>query len=110
MCPNDGRLDLGLEDIAALVFKGPESIDIVFNCPRCGAALHATLHVPNLLGVAMELARHVEGMSPESTETRPAGERPTESDVAQDAEAVLRAERERAGEPYCEYFRRQLAR
>ena len=112
ICPNDGRIDLGLEDISAVVFRGAESVEVVFECPRCGATLRAALHVPNLMMAAMELARfaeeagdaaghHVADTVQSGADLRSAAEK---------RDAAERAERERAGEPYCEYFRRQLAR
>ena len=110
ICPNDGQVELGLEDISAVVFRGSESVEVVFLCPHCGASLRAALRVPNLLVSAMELARHAEDMEQSgvqdfaqrtSADADPATEDP--------GEAELRARREREGEPYCEYFRRQLA-
>lgn len=111
MCPNDGQVELGLEDISAVVFKGSESVEVVFLCPHCGASLRAALRVPNLLVSAMELARHAEEMEQgrgQELRRGPSGDR-TDDATNRDAEE-LRARRERDGEPYCEYFRRQLAR
>jgi hypothetical protein len=115
LCPNDGRIDLGLEDISAVVFRGPESVEVVFECPHCGSTLRAALHVPNLMLAAMELARHAEELGDDARDAvasveshgvdgRSAADRETEA-----REANERMLRERAGEPYCEYFRRQLA-
>lgn len=104
-CPNDGRVDLGIEDISAVVFRDPESVEVVFTCPQCGASLRAALRVPNMLAAAVELARYAEELD--------AGSEPASLTItrADDESAEdLGAERERAGEPYCEYFRRQLAR
>lgn len=110
ICPNDGRIDLGLEDISAVVFRGPESVEVVFECPRCGSTLRAALHVPNLMLAAMELARYAEEMGEDTTRTigDPFGRDADKSRVEADREANERLARERAGEPYCEYFRRQL--
>ena len=107
ICPNDGRVDLGIEDISAVVFKGPESVDIVFTCPQCGSQLRASLQVPNLLVAAMELARYAEESGAEVEFETPDGE---PDDGTAELDRRIRAERERAGEPYCEYFKRQLAR
>jgi hypothetical protein len=110
ICPNDGRIELGLEDISAVVFHGPESVEVVFVCPHCGTSLRAALRVPNLLVAAMELARYAEEMEDGGTHQirrrSLVEQEPGESDAA---ESELRAGREREGEPYCEYFRRQLA-
>ena len=102
-CPNDGRVELGLEDISAVVFE----------CPSSGATLRAALHVPNLMLAAMELARYAEELGeaePPALERRGRPGATDSPDAASEAESRLRVERERAGEPYCEYFRRQLAR
>ncbi|MDP2299335.1 MAG: hypothetical protein U1E08_06210 [Coriobacteriia bacterium] len=112
LCPTDGRIDLGLEDISAVVFRGPESVEVVFECPHCGSTLRAALHVPNLMLAAMELARYAEELGGDardavvSLESRDAQGRSVED---RETEANERMARERAGEPYCEYFRRQLA-
>lgn len=107
ICPNDGRVELGLEDISTVIFKGPESVDVVFVCPHCGSSLRAALQVPNLLVAAMELARYAEeideGSAHEFHRRATSGR-----EDAEPTEEELRARREREGEPYCEYFRRQL--
>lgn len=109
ICPNDGRIELGLEDISTVVFRGPESVEVVFVCPHCGSSLRAALRVPNLLVAAMELARYAEEI--EEGDAREIHRHVIERDEGDSdtAEAKLRARREREGEPYCEYFRRQLA-
>jgi hypothetical protein len=111
ICPNDGRVELGLEDISTVIFRGPESVEVVFVCPQCGSSLHAALRVPNLLVAAMELARYAEEMDDHAAHEfhrrTDLGGVPSEAPSA--AEAELRARRERDGEPYCEYFRRQLS-
>ncbi|MDO8848652.1 MAG: hypothetical protein Q7W51_09735 [Coriobacteriia bacterium] len=108
ICPNDGRVELGLEDISTVVFRGPESVEVVFVCPHCGASLRAAMQVPNLLVAAMELARYAEELDEGAVHEirRRAHEEAEEEDSA---DQQLRARRELAGEPYCEYFRRQLA-
>jgi len=108
ICPNDGRVELGLEDISTVIFRGPESVDVVFVCPHCGSSLRAALQVPNLLVAAMELARYAEELDEGSAHEF---HRRTNGDdhEAEATEQELRARREREGEPYCEYFRRQLS-
>ncbi|MDO9556715.1 MAG: hypothetical protein Q7J82_03950 [Coriobacteriia bacterium] len=106
ICPKDGTVDLGLEDISAVVLRGPESIDIVFTCPRCGSQINASLRVPNLLMAAMELAQYAERVSDEDSDLR-------------FTEGPLTGRDDGFGDPvgnpgrladsYCEYFRRQLA-
>ncbi len=109
ICPKDGRVDLGLEDISTVIFRGPESVEVVFVCPECGSSLHAALRVPNLLVAAMELARYAEEMEQSGTHEIHHGDAPhDDARVITAADAELRARREQEGEPYCEYFRRQL--
>ena len=107
ICPTDGRLQLGLEDISAVVFHGSDSVEVVFECPHCQAQLRAEVRVPNLLGAAMELAQYAEEMGDEH-----GTERRTLFDDREErlARAEAREAREREGEAYCEYFRRQLER
>ncbi len=109
ICPNDGRIELGLEDISTVVFRGPESVEVVFVCPHCGSSLRAALRVPNLLVAAMELARYAEEMEDGAAHEIHRHVTGDDSDDRTAAEAELRSRREREGEPYCEYFRRQLA-
>ena len=110
ICPNDGRVELDLEDISTIIFRGPESVEVVFVCPQCGSSLRAALRVPNLLVAAMELARYAEEMEAGGTpEVHRRVSLETEEPNASSAEHEMRIRRERAGEPYCEYFRRQLA-
>ena len=110
VCPNDGHIALGLESVTAVVFHGAESVEVVFTCPHCGTTLRAMMPTPNVIAAAaMEVVRQlndVEGvgdltLGPDGDDVE--AERP-------DEDVEDRLERERAGEPYCEYFRRQLAR
>ncbi len=108
MCPNDGRVELGLESVTAVVFHGAESVEVVFVCPHCGTSLRAMLPTPNVLAAAaMEVVRQMNEVDTEaegaSVAAREVPQRDSERDEAE------RREREQAGEPYCEYFRRQLA-
>ncbi|KAF0209087.1 MAG: hypothetical protein Q8S43_03295 [Actinomycetota bacterium] len=99
MCPKDGQVDLGLEDISAIAFRDPESVEVVFICPKCGVQMRAELRVPNMLMAALEIARLAEGGDGIVVETDSSQGEPTD----------LRVERERLEESYCEYFRRQLS-
>jgi len=97
VCPNDGRIALGLESVTAVVFQGTESVEVVFTCPHCGATLRALLPTPNVIAAAaMEVVRQLNDVDQEYV----AGARPAVDDVAaerrrRDAEA--RVARERAG-------------
>lgn len=109
VCPNDGQVNLGLEDISAVVFRGPEQIDVVFICPECGASLRAELRIPNLMIAAMELAQHMQ----EAEEDAEVRNRPSEAPAAVEAvvspaEREERQRRERDGERYCAYFSWEL--
>lgn len=103
ICPNDGQVDLSLEDITAVAFRDQETVEVSFVCPRCGDVLRAVFQVPNMLMAAMELARLADGDEYEAQEFS----EPTLNDEPFAAEE--RAERERLEESYCEYFRRQLS-
>jgi hypothetical protein len=105
ICPNDGSVDLSLEDISAVVLRGPESIDVVFTCPHCGARIDTSLRVPNLLMAAMELAQYADQVSDEDSELRF-----TDGPLADQDDHALDGESARVADSYCEYFRRQLAR
>src|SRR5665648_344256 len=102
ICPIDGRVELSLEDISAVAFRDPESVDVMFTCPQCGHALHVSIHVPNMLMAVLEIARAVEaGEDPETEAAEPPA---TSGESARE-----RMVRERLQESYCEYFRRQLS-
>lgn len=109
VCPNDGRIELGLESVTAVVFHGSESVEVVLTCPHCGATLRALMPTPNVIAAALEVVRQL-------NEVEGAGEPsigPDSQGVSAEhsrREAVERRSREEAGEPYCEYFRRQLVR
>ncbi|TDB38878.1 MAG: hypothetical protein D9V44_04165 [Actinobacteria bacterium] len=103
ICPNDGQVDLSLEDITTVAFRDPETVEVSFQCPQCGQTLRAALRVPNMLMAAMELAHLAENDEYEPQESR-------EPVWGVDPRAgEKRAERERVEESYCEYFRRQLS-
>lgn len=104
ICPRDGQVELGLEDVSAVVFHDRSTCDIVFICPHCGSALRATVEVPHLFRVAMELVRLGEAEARIEAVIR--------LDEASDEDAVDEYEaagREQTIEAYCEYFRRQLS-
>lgn len=103
ICPKDGRVELSLEDISAVAFRDPESVDVMFTCPQCGHALQVSIRVPNMLMAVLEIARAVEaGEDPEFASVKA----PAPSGTS----ARERMSSERLQESYCEYFRRQLSR
>lgn len=108
ICPRDGEVELGLEDISAVVFHDTSSCDVVFICPHCGTALRATVEAPHLFRVAIELVRMSEGEEGvEAILLDGFGEDGSRDEPANDEEVP---KRQRVVEAYCEYFRRQLSR
>lgn len=107
ICPTDGSVELGLEDISAVVFHGSDSVEVVFECPHCQASLRAELRVPNLLGAAIELAQYAE----DTAEQRDVSSRGTDEilEVFTLHATGDDADDGRDHEAYCEYFRRQLS-
>jgi len=120
VCPNDGPVDVGLEDISSVVVRGEESLEVVFACPRCGLDLRVMAQVPRMLISMLEEAvvfdEHtgertvsIEGlasrgllppeMMTDSMLERAAAARASSQDDADEANI----------DRYCEYFRRQLA-
>jgi hypothetical protein len=110
ICPTDGSIQLGLEDISAVVFHGTDSIEVVFECPHCQASLRAELLVPNLLGAALELAQFADDKGDQSAPEIRRHAAPDDEQLEFEWNDELLAQREREAEPYCEYFRRQLSR
>jgi hypothetical protein len=102
ICPNDGPIEVGLDRISTIVFRGFDSISVVFVCPECGAEIQVGLQTPELPYSGGAFERF--GDSPFAFEVN-------------DPDTLLPAPRERTltsaeqelVERYCEYFRRQLA-
>ena len=101
-CPNDGHVEVSLEDVSRVVLRDADRVEIVFSCPICGAAVPLTLRVPNLLMAAVESA---------DDDTEMPLVRGVALGLGDDKELSLEAEDD---DPkviaYCEYFRRQLSR
>lgn len=106
-CPNDGPIEVGLDAISTIIFRGFESVTIIFVCPRCGGEIQVSVQIPDLFITAVEVEPSempfvlddelVESFQPfvrriERAQVRPPG--PAE---------------QRRIDGYCEYFRRQLA-
>lgn len=104
ICPTDGRIELGLEDISAVVFHGSDSVHVVFECPHCHSSIRADVHVPDVLGAALELHQFAE----DDQAFRDVSGNTMNDDPLDHVR--LREQREHDGEAYCEYFRRQLSR
>jgi hypothetical protein len=114
ICPNDGEVEVGLEDISSIVFNGFESVDVVFVCPECGTEIRVQAKMPNLLITTLDLSDALERSLEVAAE---GGFIPMDEDDVIEAEIVLAAaepslseDDEERIEHYCEYFKRQLAR
>lgn len=116
ICPQDGRVELSLEDIYSVVLRDPESCDIFFSCPKCGDTLKASVKVPNMLMAALELARFAENDEGDDREDDGYPMPDVQFEIVDSDDPGIeespgeRIERERVEESYCEYFRRQLSR
>jgi hypothetical protein len=103
VCPNDGSIEVGLECISTIIFRGFESVVVVFVCPRCGAEIQVSLQIPDLLVAAVELEGADDVLDFDEDE-----------DVGtvrgQARQRALSAAEQARLERYCEYFRRQLAK
>lgn len=103
ICPNDGPVEVGLEQISTIIFRGLESVVVILVCPRCGAEMHVALQLPDVFVAAVEFD--------------PEGPLAFDDDLFDFADPARRAERPEPPSPgeqrridtYCEYFRRQLA-
>lgn len=111
MCPHDGPVDVGLQDVASVVVRGEDSLEVVFACPRCGADLRVLAQVPRMLMVMLEDAVVVD----ESTGERVvsveglAARGLLPPDMVADRAGPRRSDDDASIERHCEYFRRQLA-
>jgi hypothetical protein len=112
MCPNDGVVDVGLENVASIVVRGDETLEVSFLCPRCGADLKVLAQVPRMLLATLEDAVVVDETTGEHTVSIDGlvqrGLLPPE--VAENARRSQEPQTDEAMiDRYCEYFRRQLA-
>ncbi len=101
-CPNDGPVEVSIDDVDTVVLQEPERAEIVFTCPRCGEPITVQIVIPSFLMAAIEaMAEDGEGRQPIAGLV---------ALVAQDN--VVIEEVARTDDPlidaYCEYFRRQL--
>jgi hypothetical protein len=105
ICPNDGSVDLGLEDISSIVFNGFESMEVVFVCPVCGTEIRVSAQMPNVLITMLDLADVLEQSAEAAAEIT--------FEVDEDGELLpympdsAEVDEDRI-ERYCEYFKRQL--
>jgi hypothetical protein len=101
-CPNDGPVEVSIEDVDTVVLQEPERAEIVFTCPRCGEPITVQIVIPSFLMAAIEAMA-------EDGDARP----PIAGLVALvSQETVVVEEPSREDDPvvdaYFEYFHRQL--
>jgi len=102
-CPNDGPVEVSIEDVDTVVLQEPERAEIVFTCPQCGEPITVQIVIPSFLMAAIEaMAEDGEGRPPI------AGLVALVSEDTLVVEEVVRAEDDPVIEAYCEYFHRQL--
>jgi hypothetical protein len=104
ICPNDGPVEIGLESISTIIFRGLESVIIIFVCPRCGSEIHVGVQLPDLFVAAVELDTEPLSIDDDIFEEFP----PPYSRRQQRITPPSPVEQKRI-DRYCEYFRRQLA-
>jgi hypothetical protein len=103
ICPNDGPVEIGLETISTIIFRGLESVIIIFVCPRCGAEIQVAVQLPDLFVAAVEL-----DTEPLAIDDDIFDEFPPAYSRRQRLQPPSPLEQKRI-DRYCEYFRRQLA-
>jgi hypothetical protein len=103
ICPNDGPIEVGLDSISTIIFRGFESVIIIFVCPRCGSEIQVSLQIPDMFIAAVEVEPND-------------GPFTFDDDTLDWYQPTLRRfvqppspREERRIDGYCEYFRRQLA-
>jgi len=101
-CPNDGPVEVSIEDVDTVVLQEPERAEIVFTCPHCGEPIAVQLVIPSFLMAAIEaMAEDGDGHPPIAGLVALVSE---DTIVVEEA----RAENDSVIEAYCEYFHRQL--
>ncbi len=99
-CPNDGPVEVAVEDIDSVVLRDPEEAEVVFSCPRCGENVSAYVRIPTFLLSAMQaLAEEAGGYAVVEIDNEDESPEFFARTVEDDARI----------ESYCEYFRRQLS-
>lgn len=108
MCPNHGQVDVSIADIASVVVRDGDRVDVVFECPRCGAEIGVSARVPRMLLSSLEEAVVVDETTGEAHVRIEAVMSP-EADAGSATPPMRDPEEQERIERYCEYFRRQLA-
>lgn len=127
ICPNDGEVEVGLEDIASIVFSGFETVEVLFVCPVCGTEIRVNAKMPNLMITTLDLSSmlerslevaSVQGFLPDDFDEDDFDEEDFDDEDFDEgdldirprvAEAPALTDEDKARiERYCEYFKRQL--
>ena len=105
VCPIDGTIEVGLEDVDNVVLKEADRADITFVCPHCGSEITVTAIVPAFLLAAIEaLADEPDGVPSEVVVVSVTEGEPGEAQLHIELD-----EDDPRFDAYCEYFRRQLS-
>jgi hypothetical protein len=104
ICPNDGPVEVGLDCISTIIFRGLESMMVVFVCPQCGAEIRVGVQIQNMLAAAIDL----DGV-PDDRITRIAFDDVWGGSPMPHTDETASTGQQQRLERYCEYFRRQLA-
>lgn len=101
-CPNDGAVEVTIENVASVFLREPDLVEVAFECPICGESIGVSATVPHLLAAAIEALsieeeddRRVAGFFVAAHEEGVRDGSPPSDDI----EMI---------EAYCEYFRREL--
>jgi len=113
VCPIDGSVEVGLEDIDNVVLRESDRADITFVCPHCGSEIMVTAIVPAFLLAAMEALADDSDSVEVSGLVVVSSDEVAEPEVADSSDTnpvVVIEDDDPRLEAYCEYFRRQLGR
>jgi len=113
-CPTHGKVNVSIEDVTSVVFHGFESIDVLFECPQCGAEISLSAKMPEMLITTLdlqEIAARVGSLDENVAELAELVAEELSGDGDLEVEYMMvplsDESRERI-DRYCEYFHRQL--
>jgi hypothetical protein len=110
-CPNDGPIEVGLEAISTIIFRGFETVTVIFVCPRCGAEIQVGLQIPDIFITAVEVepSEMPFALDDDLIDAFQPFARHLEHTERAERSRVIGPVEQRRIDGYCEYFRRQLA-
>lgn len=109
ICPTDGSVDVGLEDIDSIVVRDEDHVEVLFTCPVCGGGISVSAQVPRVLLTALEDSWQTvdeDGAQRRLRFTMTATDLSEPHDLPE--LSAPSPEEEEKAERYVEYFRRQL--